>query len=77
MEKVVAELIEEYTNKHDLERDCLWLVYTIGLSDEVRRSVEETAEKCGFKQVSWIQAGCVITTHGGPAAFGIAGLAKK
>ena len=77
MDKVVAELIEEYTNKHDLERDCLWLVYTIGLSDEVRRSAEETAAKCGFKQLRWIQAGCVITTHGGPAAFGIAGLAKK
>ena len=77
MDKVVAELIEEYTNKHDLDRDCLWLVYTIGLSDEVRRSAEEAAEKCGFKQLRWIRAGCVITTHGGPAAFGIAGLAKK
>ena len=77
MDKVVAELIEEYTNKHDLDRDCLWLVYTIGLSDEVRRSAEEAAEKCGFKQLHWIRAGCVITTHGGPAAFGIAGLAKK
>lgn len=77
MEKVAAELIEEYTAKHDLERDCLWLVYTIGLSDAVRRSAEEAAAKCGFKQVRWIQAGGVITTHGGPAAFGIAGLASK
>ena len=77
MEKVAAELIEEYTAKHDLERDCLWMVYTIGLSDAVRRSAEETAEKCGFKKVRWIQAGGVITTHGGPAAFGIAGRAKK
>lgn len=76
MEKVAAELIEEYTAKHDLERDCLWVVYTIGLSDAVRNSAEEAAAKCGFKQVRWIQAGGVITTHGGPAAFGIAGLAK-
>lgn len=77
MEKVAAELIEEYAAKHDLERDCLWMVYTVGLSDAVRRSAEETAEACGFKQVRWIQAGGVITTHGGPAAFGIAGRAKK
>ena len=77
MEKVAAELIEEYTAKHDLERECLWMVYTIGLSDTVRRSAEEAAEKCGFKRVRWIQAGGVITTHGGPAAFGIAGRAKK
>ena len=77
MEKVAAELIEEYAAKHDLERECLWMVYTIGLSDAVRRSAEEAAEKCGFKRVRWIQAGGVITTHGGPAAFGIAGRAKK
>jgi len=77
MEKVAAELIEEYTAKHDLERDCLWMVYTVGLSDAVRRSAEETAAACGFRQVRWIQAGGVITTHGGPAAFGIAGRAKK
>ena len=76
-EKVAAELIEEYTAKNDLERDCLWMVYTIGLDDAVRRSAEAAAEKCGFKQVRWIQAGGVITTHGGPAAFGIAGFAKK
>lgn len=77
MEKVAAELIEEYAARHDLERECLWMVYTIGLSDAVRRSAEEAAEKCGFKRVRWIQAGGVITTHGGPAAFGIAGRAKK
>lgn len=77
MEKVAAELIEEYTAKNDLERDCLWMVYTTGLDDAVRRSAEAAAEKCGFQQVRWIKAGGVITTHGGPAAFGIAGFAKK
>lgn len=77
MEKVAEELIEEYSAKNDLDRDCLWMVYTIGLDDAVRRSAEAAAEKCGFKRVRWIQAGGVITTHGGPAAFGIAGFAKK
>lgn len=77
MEKVAAELIGDYAAKHDLERDCLWMVYTVGLSDAVRRSAEEAAEQCGFKQVCWILAGGVITSHGGPAAFGIAGRAKK
>lgn len=77
MEKVAAQLIEEYTEKNNLERDCLWMVYTIGLDDSVRRSAEAAAEKCGFKRVRWIQAGGVITTHGGPAAFGIAGFAKQ
>lgn len=73
MVKVAAKLIEDYSEKYNLKRDCLWLVYTTGLADEVRRSAEEAAEKCGFSQVRWIKAGGVITTHGGPAAFGLAG----
>ena len=51
-------------------------VYTIGLQDEIRAAAEETAKACGFKEIHWIQAQGVITTHGGPAAFGIAGFSS-
>ena len=73
MVKVAAQLIKEYSDVYNLKKDCLWFVYTIGLSDEVRQSAETAAKECGFNKVQWIQAGGVITTHGGPAAFGIAG----
>lgn len=76
MAKVAAQLIRDYAEKYDLERDCLWLVYTVGLQDEVRRAAAAAAEECGFASVRWIQAGGVITTHGGPAAFGLAGFRK-
>ncbi len=76
MKKVVAQLIEEYSEIYHLKKDCLWLVYTVGLSEEVRKVVEETAEKYGFQSLQWIQAQGVITTHGGPAAFGIAGFSE-
>lgn len=77
MVKLAAQLIHDYTKDYDLDRDCLWLVYTVGLSDEVRRSAQKAADECGFRKVQWIQANGVITTHGGPAAFGMAGSAKK
>ncbi|MBQ7895014.1 MAG: DegV family EDD domain-containing protein [Oscillospiraceae bacterium] len=76
MVKVAAQLIHEYSVNYDMDRGCLWLVYTIGLSDEVKNAVKQAAEECGFKKLQWIQAHGVITTHGGPAAFGIAGLKK-
>ena len=53
------------------------MVYTVGLQEEVHRQAEQTAKECGFQKVNWIQANGVITTHGGPAAFGIAGLAEN
>lgn len=76
MAKVAAQLVQDYAEAYHLEKDCLWLVYTVGLSDEVKQSVEEAAKVCGFKELLWIQANGVITTHGGPAAFGLAGLSK-
>lgn len=76
MKKVAVQLIKDYTENYCLKKDCLWLVYTIGLSEEIRKSVENTAKECGFSKLQWIQAGGVITTHGGPAAFGIAGFSE-
>lgn len=77
MTKVVEKLIRDYAEGYQMERDCIWMVYTVGLQEEIRQKAEETALSCGFKQIQWIQANGVITTHGGPAAFGIAGLAEK
>lgn len=76
MVKVAAQLIKDYAELYNLRRDCLWLVKTVGISEEVIASVEEAAKECGFEKLQWIQANGVITTHGGPAAFGLAGFAK-
>lgn len=77
MTKVVTQLIQDYSESYQLEKDCLWLVKTVGLSDEVIACVEKVVSECGFKSFQWVQAHGVITTHGGPAAFGIAGFSKK
>ncbi len=77
MVKVATQLIEDYAESYQLEKKCLWLVTTIGLSEEVKAAVKVTAEGLGFQSLQWIQANGVITTHGGPAAFGIAGFAEK
>lgn len=73
MEKVALELIRDYAEKYKLEKDILWMVYTVGFSEEIRRAAEEEARNLGFQKVSWVRANGVITTHGGPAAFGVAG----
>lgn len=77
MEKVAAQLVRDYAEQYDLDRGCIWMVYTVGLSNEVRRAVEAAAQECGFAEIQWVQANGVITTHGGPAAFGMAGLSKQ
>ena len=75
MEKVAAQLVTDYAQSYDLDRDTLWLIWTVGLSDAVKEAVKQAAAECGFRHLEWIRANGVITTHGGPAAFGLAGFA--
>lgn len=73
MEKVALELIRDYAEKYQLKKDVLWMVYTVGFSEDIRREAEAEAKRLGFQTVKWVRANGVITTHGGPAAFGVAG----
>ena len=78
MRKVAAELIKEYSVNYKLDKnEKLWVIYTVGLSEEVKEVIKNTAAECGFENLEWVQAHGVITTHGGPAAFGIAGFSEK
>lgn len=77
MAKVAANLVKDYAANYNLDRECIWLVYTVGLSEEVMNAVKEAIKECGFASQRWIMANGVITTHGGPAAFGLAGFSKE
>lgn len=76
MTKVSAQLIKDYAESYQLRKDHIWVIYTVGLTQEVRESIETALKECGFESATWVLAAGVITTHGGPAAFGIAGFSK-
>lgn len=77
MAKVMTQLVNDYSESYNLDRACIWFVYTVGLTDEVRQAAKEAAEKCGFQSIEWVLANGVITTHGGPAAMGLAGFSRQ
>ena len=77
MSRICAKLIREYTENYQLDKDVLWCIYTVGLSQEVKDAVREQVNELGFKEVIWIEAHGVITTHAGDGAFGIAGFSKE
>lgn len=74
MDRVGIRLIADFSEKYQLQKDHVWLLWAIGLSEETRSILEQAARDYGYQKVSWIQTGCVITTHGGPGAFGLVGL---
>jgi DegV family protein with EDD domain len=74
MDIVSEKLMRDYLEQYDIDREQLFLLYSIGLDDEIKHRMDEIAKEAGFQNVKWIQAGAMISTHAGPGGVGIAGL---
>ena len=75
MGKIVPRLVKEYIMAQKLSMDEIYLIWAPGLSEETKRAAENAAYETGVKKLTWVRTGGVITCHGGPGAFGIAGFA--
>ena len=75
-EKVFIQLLEEFPEKNNFGKDILVFVYSKGLKESIKQQAQKIAEEKGYKEIYWIQTGCVVTTHSGPGAFGICGISK-
>lgn len=73
MKKIAPQLVRDYIAEQDLNKEELWLIWAPGLDEEIKREAEEAALECGVQKVTWVKTGGVITTHGGPGAFGVVG----
>ena len=74
MDIVAEKLMRDYLNEYNIDRKQLYLIYSIGLDEQIKKRLEEVAKESGFENVRWIQAGAMISTHAGPGGFGIAGI---
>jgi len=73
LDKQAPALLRDFLRKHDLKKDHLYFVNTPYASEEVREALNTEAAALGFREVTWMNTGCVITCHAGPGAFGIVG----
>lgn len=74
MSRVAEEPLKDYLKKYPIDKKQIYFVFSIGLDEQVKVQMEQSAKEKGFENVTWIQAGSVISTHDGPGAFGIAGM---
>lgn len=73
MDIVAEKLLRDYLNEYNIDRKQLYLIYSIGLDERIKERLEEVAKENGFENITWMQAGAMISTHAGPGGFGIAG----
>lgn len=74
MQKIVPQLAVEYIRTNNLKKEEIWLIHAPGLSKEIQNECEKAVKDEGVQKVTWVKTGGVITTHGGPGAFGIVGI---
>lgn len=74
MDIVAEKLMRDYLNEYNIDRKQLYLIYSIGLDEQIKKRLEELSKETGFENVRWMQAGAMISTHAGPGGFGIAGI---
>ena len=76
LSRLAPSLLQDFDNKNHLSRDHIYFINTPYMDGAVRSALEAKAADMGFRSVTWIPTGCVITSHGGPGAFGIVGTSK-
>ncbi|PID20986.1 EDD domain protein [Sporosarcina sp. P3] len=74
MSKVAESLLLDYLQQYDIDRQQIYFIYSIGLSETIKERINEIASEKGFENILWMEAGGMISTHSGPGGFGIAGI---
>ena len=73
MKRIAEKYVNDFIDRHNMDREQIIFIYSLGLEDHIKQYMEESAKKKGFKKIIWVQTGCVISTHSGPGAIGIVG----
>ena len=77
MNRVIFKMMDDFLVNNAIAKDEVWCCTTVGFDEALKPEVEEYLHTKGIEKVRWSQCGGVITTHGGPGAFGIAGFRTK
>lgn len=75
--KAYEKMINDFFNKFDIDKEFIRAGSTPGLSDEHQQEIIKLIKGHGVKEVEWLEAKAVISTHGGPGAVGFVGIEKK
>ena len=73
LERILPKLIGEFAEKYRLSREAVYFIRSPGLPVPLQALADRCAQEEGFQAVTWMDTGCVITSHGGPGCFGIVG----
>lgn len=70
-------MIDKFFSRFELDRETIRLVKVHGLEKKDIIEIETILKEQGVTKTEWVDAGAVISCHGGPGAVGLAGIENK
>lgn len=77
MDRTVSKAIDAFLNEEKMDLERVALIRNAGLSQEIQDYAVNRLKQAGFKEIEWVETGCVIASHCGPGSFGVAAFAAR
>lgn len=72
----LRKMIHNFFKSHNIDPDTVLLVGAPGIEDNQKETIYDLLRENGIHKAKWLEAGAVISSHGGPGAIGIVGIEK-
>lgn len=72
----LKKMINQFFKNHTIDPDSVIIVGAPGIEESQKEMVFNLLRENGIQEAEWMQAGAVISSHGGPGAIGITGIEK-
>ncbi|NCC82248.1 MAG: DegV family protein [Clostridia bacterium] len=76
-DKCLKKMFKNFFQSHKIDPETVLVVGTPGVEDVQKEMIHELLREHGVEELRWMNAGAVISSHGGPGAIGIAGIEYK
>lgn len=76
-ERALKQVIEDYFSRYDIDPATVRVGGSPGLSEANKELVYKAIAGHSVNPTDWFDTGVVISSHGGPGAFGMCGIERK
>ncbi|WP_080146944.1 DegV family protein [Marinilactibacillus piezotolerans] len=72
----LKKMVNHFFQSYNINPDTVLIVSPPGVEDSQKEVISGLLKENGVQKTRWMQAGAVISSHGGPGAIGITGIEK-
>lgn len=72
----LKKMINEFFESYDIDPETVLVISALDVDEGYKDEISNLLKEKGVQEARWMQAGAVISSHGGPGAIGITGIEK-